>query len=308
MQRYRRLALEDRCHIEAYLQMDMSLAEISSQLGFHKSTISREIKRNCSKPRLYSARSAQWQSVLRYRQSRSPYKLRGDLLEEIDQHVRNDWSPEQIVGQWGRQKISIECIYLRSHKEEYRPHLRRMKRRAGAGRHRQRNGKPHQFIPHISERSPSANARSRVGHWERDIMFARGKTPLLVCVERKTRYTKIALAENLKGHTINKLTKKLITLRGLHPKSVTNDRGTEFKIPLTDTPTYYCDPQAPQQRGTVENTIGLLRQYITKNTPKQELTKAWLKAIEKKLNTRPRKVLDFRTPQNALRESVALEI
>ena len=301
MQKYRRVTNSDRCHISAWLQDNISICEISKRLGFHKSTIYREITRNSSASRGYQASPAGLRSKRRYRACRKKYKLKGKILKRVSQYLKDDWSPQQISERFKDDdlaSISHECIYkyVRTNKEALRPHLRRLCRKKGAGRHRQRGKHKNSFQPNISERPEAANNRTQLGHWERDIMFAGSKTPILVSVDRKSRYVKINRADDLKAKTVNKLTLKQIYKFKYKAKTVTSDRGTEFKVPLKEIKTYYCDAQAPQQRGTVENTIGLIRQYIKRNTEPEKITNKYLKQIEKKLNNRPRKVLDYWTP------------
>jgi IS30 family transposase len=297
MKSYRRVALEDRCHIYAWVQEEVSLSEIAKRLGFHKSTISREIHRNSSQSRGYKPSAADQRARFRYKRCRKPYKLQGQFLELIKSKIEEDWSAEQISNRLKIESgpsVSHECIYryIRANRNSMLKNLRRLKRKRGGGRYVQRKGKRSSFVPNIIERPQVANDRKRIGDWERDMMFALNKDPILVCVDRKSRLVKLARAPDLKGATINKLT--LETLSGCgRVYTMTNDRGTEFKLPLLKPKVYYCDPQRPQQRGTVENTIGLIRQYISRKT---KVSDNQLKEIENKLNNRPRKVLDYRTP------------
>lgn len=309
MKSYRRMTVEDRCQISAWMQVKLPYAEMAKRLGFHKSTIYRELKRN-SGPRSYNFALAETMRRHRFERCRRKQKIIGSLQELIIKRIKDDWSAVQISERLLNERdlsISHECIYryLRPRKSLFRKHLRRLKRRAGVGRYLQRQGTPHQFTPNISVRPDVVGSRGRVGDWERDIMFAKNKTPILVCVERKTRFIRIARVKNLKADTVNAAT--LTLLRNYKTHTITNDRGAEFKIPLKEIKTYYCDPQAPQQRGTVENTIGLVRQYIQRDTEEKLITPNRLRSIENKLNYRPRKVLDFKTPYEVLnRTTVAL--
>ncbi len=306
MRSYRRMTMADRCQISAWLQENLTCTEIAKRLKFHRTTIYREIRRNGPVRGPYDHARANESARKRYKKCRKNYKLRGVLKTFIDKKLRADWSAEQIAGRLCVEKnmsVSHESIYryVRLNKSDLRIHLRRLCRRAGVGRYIQRKGSPHQFVPNISDRPEIVAKRSRIGDWERDIMFAKNKVPLLVCIERKTRYIRIARVKNLKAETVNRMTVQL--LRSFRAYTMTNDRGTEFKVPLKEIKTYYCDPQAPQQRGSVENTIGLLRQYIKRDTEQNLLTEARIKEIEKTLNYRPRKVLAFKTPYEVLKST-----
>ena len=237
MQKYRRVTYEDRCHISAWLQDNISIFEISQRLGFNKSTIYREIARNSSKSRGYRAGPGHLRSKRRYRSCRKKYKLNGKALKRVNYYLTKDWSPQQISERFkldGLASISHECIYkyVRQNKEKLRPNLRRLCRRSGVGRHRQRGKHKNSFQPNISERPVSANNRTQLGHWERDIMFAGSKTPILVTVDRKSRLAKIDRAKDLKAKTINKLTLKQIHKFKYKARTVTSDRGAEFKLSL----------------------------------------------------------------------------
>jgi len=300
MKEYRRVTHQDRCHIWAWLQDNNSVREMARRLGFHPSTIHRELSRNyCT--RGYQPDSAHRKYQARYRRCRKAYKLKGNLLKKVLKLLKRDWSPEQIclrLAQESKVSVSHECIYkyVRAHRNSLAPHLRKLCRKRGGGRYKQRNGKPHKFSPNISTRPKIANKRLRIGDWERDIFFAASKKPLLICVDRKSRLIRLKRVPNLKAHTVNKCTVKLIASLGRKAYSVTNDRGTEFKIPIKTIKTFYCDPQTPQQRGTVENSIGLIRQYIKRETDPSLLTPNLIKRIERKLNLRPRKTLGGLTP------------
>ena len=300
MNMYSRVTYTDRCHISAWLQDNISILEIALRLNLHKSTIYREIHRNGSR-RSYNPDFAQHRAKKRYQKCRRPQKLKGAFKNKVITYIKKDWSPEQISHRFkneGHQSISHESIYryLRSRKNEFRRHLRRLRRQAGCGRYKQKGTHKNSFQPNISKRPRIANERRRFGDIERDIMFASGKTPILVCVDRKSRLTKIRLVKDLKAETVNRETLSISDQLPFLTKTVTSDRGAEFKVPLETIKTYYCDPQAPQQRGTVENTIGLIRQYIKRKSSICIINQKQLNKIETILNNRPRKVLDYRTP------------
>ena len=142
----------------------------------------------------------------------------------------------------------------------------------------------------------TANNRQRVGDWERDIFFTANRKAILACVERKTRLLKLKVVDSLKAGKISKLTTELIETSGLPMYSITNDNGSEFadgknmKVSV-----YYCKPFKPQQRGTIENTIGLVRSYISRRTDISQCSLESIQGIENLINNRPRKILKFKT-------------
>jgi IS30 family transposase len=162
----------------------------------------------------------------------------------------------------------------------------------------------------IEQRPVESNKRLRLGDWERDCMYGARGERLLVCVDRKSRLTKITKVVGRTVRDITKLTNKLLqeTKRKIH--TITNDNGPEFRHPDgAIAPVYYCHPRRPQERGTVENTIGLIRQYIKRTTDLTLLTNQDIKHVEEVLNFRPRKCLDYKTPYEVFYgKSVALAL
>jgi transposase, IS30 family len=298
MRTYRRVTHSERCQISAYLQAGFSVPSIAKRLKFHKTTIYRELKRNGA-IQLYCPYKADQKTSSRYKRSRNPYKLKGDLKSLVSKKLRQGWSPEQISGRLKSEvliNISHESIYrLIRRNFDLKCYLRR-RRLKGAGRYRQRRALKQWGDP-IYKRSVLANERKRRGDWERDLMHAGHKNHLLVCTDRKTRYTKIAKVDELTALGVGDQTKTLIESTKTRVFSVTNDNGSEFRcnLPLK-AKHYYCTPFKPQQRGTVENTIGLLRQYVDRRMNLKLFSKVNCNYLENKINLRPRKCLDFRSP------------
>ena len=146
--------------------------------------------------------SAEQKARRRYKKCRKAYRLQGQLKRLVVQRLQLDWSPEQISERFkmeGLGSLSHECIYqmIRQDLNRYRPHLRRLRRFKGCGRYKQKGTHRHSFQPNIKERPKAADQRLRLGDIERDIMFAKRKTPILVCVDRKSRYTVIRQVNNL---------------------------------------------------------------------------------------------------------------
>lgn len=308
MANYRRVTYGDRCQIQAFLQAKISISRQSKELGFHRSTLYRELKRvNGGKYRAERAQLLAWE---RFERCRRRNKIEGQLEKRIVSLLEQDWSPEEVsqrLRREGKGEVSHETIYR--YVWQRRPELRRLLRRhgrRGAGRLRQRKTRLTANKRWIRERPRVAERRGRIGDWERDTMYCARRKLVLVCTDRKSRYTRITKLKNYTIRHASQETMRLLRAKPLH--TITNDNGPEFRDgPNMKVPVYYCDPQKPNQRGTVENTIGLLRQYITRSTEHQGLSRKRLKAIEDRLNHRPRRCLDYRTPYEVFYgKSVAL--
>jgi len=299
MHTYRRVNYQDRCQILAFLQAKVGAREIAERLGFDKSTIYREISRN-SIEKSYEAKKAEYLARKRFKKCSRAQLITGDTEGLILSYLFCDFSPEQISS-----RLKLENLYCPSHQTIYRyihrhyrdlrPYLRRYNRR-GASRVRMRIHKAEQKTL-IDYRPEAANKRERIGDWERDSMYAAHGKRILVCVDRKSRLLKLARFKEASVKAVNNLTSELLhsTKKPVH--SITNDNGPEFRYPTgLVAPVFYCHPRKPQQRGTVENAIGLLRQYIKRKTNLDEITDEDLSAIENAINFRPRKCLDYKTP------------
>jgi IS30 family transposase len=293
------------------------MGAIAERLGRTTSTISREIGRNggCE----------------RYRQARRPKQCKlasnGRLRLAVARKLRLEWSPQQIAG-WLKQayprgeafQVSHETIYKSlfiqargALKKELQQHLRtkRTIRRArtanskGDGR-----GQIAEMVS-IRERPASVEDRAVPGHWEGDLIAGSKNTYIATLVERHTRYVMLAKVPSRDTETvINALIKQADKLPRELYKSLTWDRGKEltdhkrFKL-ATDIDVYFCDPKSPWQRGSNENTNGLLRQYFPKRTDLSVHSQAHLNKIARRLNERPRKTLGFETPAERFSACVA---
>jgi IS30 family transposase len=237
------------------------------------------------------------------------------------------WSPEQIAG-WLKcaysddesNQVSHETIYRSLFiqargvlKKELLQHLRRT-RAMRRSRHHTQKSDDRRRIPDavsISERPATAEDRAVPGHWEGDLLCGNRSSQIATLVERQTRYVMLVKVTSKDAETFaNALIKNARKLPQELYKSLTWDRGTEmaghkqFTV-ATDIQVYFCDPRSPWQRGTNENTNGLLRQYFPKGTDVSTYSQAKLNAIARKLNERPRKTLNFETPAERFHQSVA---
>jgi transposase, IS30 family len=308
---YRRITNEDRLQIKTFLDMDLCASEIAIKLKFHKSSIGREIARN-SGGRGYRYKQACGLSLDRQGYRSKQRKMTDGLAKVIEEKLMLRWSPEQISNRLKLEEkpsVCTETIYRYIYKDSknggqlWRQLRRSRRKRYRRFPHEERRGSIQNARP-IAERPKQANKRKKCGHWERDTMIGLDrKTAILVCTDRKSRYNKL---KKLKRRKAVNVTKKTIeALCGLPLKSITNDRGQEFndskrlekKIGVN---VYYCDPYSSYQRGTNENRIGILRDYLPKKT---DLTKVSTKEIEKiefEINNRPMKCLDWKSPYEVL--------
>lgn len=310
---YRRVTSEDRLRIKDGLDAGLSKAELADKLGFHKSTIGREITRNTG-GRGYRPRQAQHFAEDRESSKHGPYKMNPVIIETIIERLELRWSPEQISNRMrieGQDYVSAESIYKFIFEDRQKGgdlwrYLRRSNRRRKPRFPTENRRGIIQNARPISERSKKANKRKKLGHWERDTMLGKDRrTAVLVITDRKSRFNKF---RKLNRRLAPKVTKEtMAALKGLPVRSITNDRGQEFadhercakkmRIKI-----YFCDAYSSFQRGTNENRIGILRQYFPKKTDITSLTNRELKKIEFEINNRPMKCLDWFTPYEVMME------
>ena len=301
---YRRLTLEDRCQIRIALETKMSLETIGKIIGKSKSTVSREIKRNQTWLDYCSSR-AHYLASERRRLCHRPESICQDIESLVIHLLFERWSPEQIAGRIRLERQGSLCKqtvynYIYSKNWGLRVLLARYNKR-GSGRYLQRRNKGADIPLHISQRPASVLNRSRFGHWERDCMQVANQKLILVGVERKSRFTWIAGLENRTSSEVEEITKKVLfsDLHDQKVRSITNDRGSEFsRKSELKVPVYFCDPRKPQQRGTIENTIGRLRSYFPRSFDLSSITQDDIQETINKFNQIPRKILGFRTEKS----------
>jgi transposase, IS30 family len=326
----KRLTLAEREDI-AYLRgHHLGVRQIAAWIGRDPATVSRELSRNCSpSPRRYRALSAHILACERARR-RQPRKLvpGSPLRAEVAAGLRAGWSPGQIAGRLKRDhpdqpelQVSHETIYQAlfvqgkgSLRAEVATALRcgRARRRRPRSRSSEARGKIAGMI-HISERPAEAADRAVPGHWEGDLIIgASVQSAVATLAERASRFCMIiALPHGRTADAVaTALADRITTLPEALRRSLTWDCGKEmshhadFTI-TTNVPVYFADPHSPWQRGTNENTNGLIRYYLPKGTDLTQHTQAGLDHIAHQLNTRPRRTLGYATPAEKLSELLA---
>jgi IS30 family transposase len=304
-----------------------SIRSVAARLGRAPSTVGREIKRNGGRLdyRATEADGAAWDRALRPK--RCKLVENRVLARIVSDKLRQLWSPEQIAG-WLKQTypcdesqhVSHETIYrslfIQSRgalKKELLAHLRRTRGMRRSRHHTQKNETRGRILGavSISERPASVADRAVPGHWEGDLLFGSRSSQIATLVERQTRYVMLVKLEAKDTETVVKaLIKTARKLPQELSKSLTWDRGKEMmghkRFTLaTDIQVYFCDPKSPWQRGSNENTNGLLRQYLPKGIDISGYSQAKLNAVARQLNERPRKTLGFQTPAEMFSQTVA---
>ena len=321
-----RLSSAEREEISRGLAAGESIRSIASRLGRAPSTVSREVSVNGG-ARRYRACTADRAAVRRARRPKASKLATCQRLRlVVEEKLEERWSPEQISGWLDRHfphdpemHVSHETIYMSlfvqargALRKELTHHLRTRRSNRRPLGHSVTNGQGQlRGTVHISERPAEVEDRAVPGHWEGDLIFGKGMSAVATLVERHSRYVMLIQLPN--GHTADvvadALAAKIVELPDQLRRSITWDHGKEmaqharFTI-ATGVPVYFCDPRSPWQRGSNENTNGLLRQYFPKRSDLRPHTQADLDRVAAQLNGRPRQTLGFRTPSEALAEAL----
>jgi IS30 family transposase len=321
------LTLAEREEISRAIAEDQSTRSIARVLGRSPSTVSREIGRNGGYDRYRAALAdaKAWDRALRPKRCKLATNAR--LRRAVAGKLRLNWSPEQTAG-WLKRTYPEDESYQVSHETIYRSlfvqargvlkkellrHLRSkrtIRRSRQAGLHKDRRG---QIIDPVSirERPAAVEDRAVPGHWEGDLLSGSKNSYIATLVERHTRYVMLAKVANKDTQTVvSALIKQAKMLPTEFYKSLTWDRGKELadhqRFTLaTNIDVYFCDPQSPWQRGSNENTNGLLRQYFPRGADLSVYSQAHLNKVARQLNERPRKTLGFETPAERFNACVA---
>jgi IS30 family transposase len=316
------LTLREREEISRGVAAGESARGIASRLGRSPSTVTRELARHGGR-RGYRAAEADRRAWANARRPQRCKLARNPALRRlVAEKLGEEWSPEQIAG-WLKQRfphdqtmrVSHETIYMTlfvqargALKRELTEHLRRRRSLRRPRAAKRRNDGRGQIVDAVSIRERPAEAEDRAvpGHWEGDLLAGAGNSYVATLVERHSRFVLLVAIDGKHTRTVtDALSSEIRRLPQQLRRSLTWDRGMEmaeharFTI-ATDVTVYFCDPQSPWQRGSNENTNGLLRQYLPKRTDLSTITQTQLDTIAAKLNSRPRKTLDFRTPAATL--------
>ena len=324
--KYKRLSLKERVIIETLLGENRSKSFIADKLKRSRSTVTREINKWVRNPgEKYNAELAHWYAEDDYLNKRN--------LDKIDTHKRlkfyvykgllMHWSPEQISGRIKKEypndpvmSISHEAIYM--HIYSHRQARLNRKLIALLPYHKTRRRKRKVSLKRririkdqvsIDQRPKHIETRLEIGHWEGDLMIGvRQNSAIGTLVERKARYTCIVKLQNRKSSTVRKNFVKVFNqFDSEFKKTLTYDNGIEMAqhkklTKQTGIQVYFAHPYSSWERGTNENTNGLIRRYFPKGTNFNEITEKKLKEVEYRLNNRPRKVLDYKTPSEVMAE------
>lgn len=325
--KYKRLSLKERVIIQILLEENKTKSFISEKLKRARSTITREVNKWVQHPgETYNAELAHWNAEDDYLNKRNLDKIGTykSLKFYVYKGLLNEWSPEQISGRIkddypndAVMSISHEAIYMHIYAHPQARLNRKLiallpyhkSRRRKVDRSKKRKSRIKDQTS-IEQRPLHIEDRLEIGHWEGDLMIGVGqKSAIGTLVERKARFTYIIKLKNRRSATVVKgFSKELNNLDSIFIKTMTYDNGMEMAkhkllTKKTGVQVYFAHPYSSWERGTNENTNGLIRRYFPKGTDFNKVTEEQLKNVQDKLNNRPRKVLGFKTPN----EIMALE-
>lgn len=315
--KYRHLTKDERCQIYILLKRGDSISTIANELGFNRSTISREITRNSGRKGYRHKQAQKKAEERRYNASKRPFKMTPTTVNLIEEKLKLQWSPVQISG-WCKNNcpdmtVSHETIYKHIWEDKRKGGtLYRELRHSGKKYNKRSKGKAGRgCIPNrrdIKERPAIVEEKIRIGDWELDTIIGAGKSGAIVSiVERVTKYTMLIKVSSTKAQEVEEaLLKKLIPMKDF-VLTLTSDNGKEFANHKNVTTSlgigeefYFATPYHSWERGLNEHTNGLVRQYFPKSKRFDELKDEEVLNVEYLLNNRPRKILNFITPQESL--------
>lgn len=312
--KYQQLNVEERSALATLKRLGMSVAEMAREIGRHRSTVARELQRNATPhDGWYRAGRAHERAVARRRRSRRNSQFGRAELARVEELLREEWSPEQVAGYLrsrGELEISHETIYRHVWRDRTKGgslylHLRCAQKqcRKRYGRHDSRGrlaGKRS-----IAERPAAVEGRRQLGHWEIDTVMGQslGESSdcILTLLERKSGYVLIGKLAARTAAEATRATRKLLQRHPGRCQTITSDNGTEFHgyrdmEAACGLKFYFATPHHSWERGTNENTNGLIRQYLPKGQSMTGLTQKECDAIADKLNNQPRKRHEYKTP------------
>jgi len=304
---YNQLAQCQRYQIHALLKSEHNQMEIAQTIGVHKSTISRELKRNRGQ-RGYRPKQAHQNAIARRKRERR--RIHPQIWTWIEERIRQDWSPEQIslwMKKYRKVSVSHEWIYQYIYADkraggDLHKHLRCQKKRRKRYGSTDRRGNLVDRVS-IEQRPGVVEGRNRLGDWEADTVIGK-KSPyaLVTLVERKSRFTLVKKINRRTGEATMDAIIHMLKPYYLKTLTITCDNGKEFAghkeiAEELGADVYFAHPYASWERGTNENTNGLLRQYFPKGSDFSKITDEKVQLAQKRLNRRPRKCLNIRTPE-----------
>ncbi len=321
------LTLSEREEISRGVAAGLSLRSIATSLGRAPSTVSREISRNGGRRRYRASQADQCAWDRAHRPKTCKLAQNRALAHIVAKKLKLHWAPRQIAGWLKRHyrgdenmQVSHETIYRTLYiqargalKKELLKHLRRTRAMRRSRHHTQKGPDHGQIVDAVSIRERPAEVEDRAvpGHWEGDLLCGSKDSQIATLVERHSRYVMLVRVPSKDSKTVvNALIKQAHKLPRELYKSLTWDRGSEmanhkrFSL-ATDINVYFCDPQHPWQRGSNENTNGLLRQYFPKGMDLSNVHQNRLNAVARQLNERPRETLHFETPAERFNQCVA---
>lgn len=303
---YKQLTQSQRYQIKALLKSEQNQTKIAKIIGVHKSTISRELKRNRGQ-RGYHPKQAQRKAMSRRNWERR--RIKAQTWAWVEEKVRKDWSPEQIklwMATHAETSVSHEWIYQHIYADkraggDLHQHLRcQKKRRKRYGSNDRRGQIPNRVS--IEQRPAIVDKRKRLGDWEADTLIGKkSRYALVTLVDRMSRFTLIKKINQRTASATKSAIIQMLKPYKLKTLTITCDNGTEFTAHQDmarelDAEVFFTHPYASWERGTNENTNGLLRQYFPKGSDFSKITNEQVRFAKNRLNTRPRKCLAGRTP------------
>jgi IS30 family transposase len=318
---YKQLTYEQRNEIYALLKADLNQTQIAKIVGVSKSTISREINRNTGH-KGYRPKQANARALERRKNADKHIRFNDEIKKDVIKHLKQDWSPEQISGRLKRDNkpaVSHETIYQfilndQQNGGELYKHLRlgRRKRRKRIKGDDRRGQIPNRVS--IDERPAIVDTKERVGDWELDTIIGKNhKGAIVTAVERNTKFSCMKSVPKKEAVLVTKALIEMLEPYKNLVYTLTGDNGKEFSqhqaiAQALQADFYFAHPYSSWERGLNENTNGLIRQYFPKKTSFLKITDKQVEHVQEKLNNRPRKTLDFETPQQLFFNSlVALE-
>ncbi len=307
---YKQLTMAQRYQIEALIKEGLSQQTIANNIGVHRSTICRELERNALDSGEYNAISASISTRLRYQYKSKNRRLTKKHVSYIKKHIQEGWSPEQISGRMivdGLRAVSHETIYQYIYQNQrsggklylYLRHKNKKYTKRSASHRRRGHIKDRVSI---DERPMIVEEKSRVGDWEIDTVIGKNHHQgIVTIVDRHSKFTLMKKVPSKHAHEVTKATLELMKPIKQHTLTITSDNGKEFAYhkaisKALETDFYFAHPYRSCERGLNEHTNGLIREYFPKKTEFQYITDSQVVDVQNRLNSRPRKILGYKTP------------